>query len=346
MDSVHEFLAYIADHYQYVGAYGYGEVERYEGAWQDSLRDLDPSYTLRSTLGPASWESHAPSWWAPWQNESWSEDLDHSDWNRVNDDIPDVPALLNTRDSDGVQWLNLDGFFSWLQSHPADVEPHTLDRRRCWVRSKAFFVREEDSEAFLAWAKAVDHRGFLMPDQSISEIFLGEFMWSPAFQSLIQSYKEISGWTALEAGCPVAAQTATLDHRTESSSFDCSVDEGFTLQLPRQQLVAGLGLEWSGNGADYVECNGKLAAFDPTAHEAGPSALLIREDLMKKYLSDQGLALCWIVQGEKLVLPGRLTRNEFYKAQIAGVYVYADQRPEGFVGYQREGQDELTPAPR
>ena len=335
----HEFLAYIADHYQYVGAYGYGEVERYEGAWQDSLRDLDPSYTLRSTLGPASWESHAPSWWAPWQNESWSEDLEHSDWNRVNDDIPDVPALLNTRDSDGVQWLNLDGFFSWLQSHPADVEPHTLDRRRCWVRSKAFFVREEDSEAFLAWAKAVDHRGFLMPDQSISEIFLGEFMWSPAFQSLIQSYKEISGWTALEAGCPVAAQTATLDHRTESSSFDCSVDEGFTLQLPRQQLVAGLGLEWSGNGADYVECNGKLAAFDPTAHEAGPSALLIREDLMKKYLSDQGLALCWIVQGEKLVLPGRLTRNEFYKARIVGVYAYSDQGLEGFVGYQSAGQD-------
>ena len=38
----HEFLAYIADHYQYVGAYGYGEVERYEGAWQDSLRDPRP----------------------------------------------------------------------------------------------------------------------------------------------------------------------------------------------------------------------------------------------------------------------------------------------------------------
>ena len=336
----HEILAYIADHYQYLGSYGSGaEVQSYEGAWQGHWRDLDPSCTLRSTHRSRSWDGHVPSWWTPWQYESWREDLEHSAWIRLCDDIPDVPALLNTRDSDGVRWLNLDGFLSWLQSHPADVEPHTLDRRQCWVRSKAFLVREEDSEAFLAWAKGVDYRRFHMPDPSISEIFLGEFVWSPGYGSLTQSFEGIDGWTELGAGCPVSVQAAPLERLTESSGFDCSIDEGFTLQLPCQQLVSGLGLKWSGTGADYLDSDGKLAAFDPTVYEEGPSALLIREDLLKRYLSDHGLAVCWMVQGEKLVIPASVNPRDFDIARIVGVYAYSDQGLEGFVGYQSDGQD-------
>lgn len=238
-----------------------------------------------------------------------------------------------------MRWLNLDGFLSWLQSHPADVEPHTLDRRQCWVRSKAFLVREEDSEAFMAWAITVDYRGFHMPDPSISGIFLGEFVWSPAFESLTRSYEGIDGWTELGAGCPVSVQAAPLERLTVSSGFDCSVDDSFTLQLPCQQLVSGLGLKWSGTGADYLDSDGKLAAFDPTVYEEGPSALLIREDLLKRYLSDHGLAVCWMVQGEKLVIPASVNPRAFDIARIVGVYAYSDQGLESFVGYQSDGQD-------
>ena len=81
-------------------------------------------------------------------------------------------------------------------------------------------VREEDSEAFLAWAKGVDYRRFHMPDPSISEIFLGEFVWSPGYGSLTQSFEGIDGWTELGAGCPVSVQAAPLERLTESSGFD------------------------------------------------------------------------------------------------------------------------------
>ena len=161
-------------------------------------------------------------------------------------------------------------------------------------------------------------------------------MWSPAFESLTRSYEGIDGWTELQAGCPVSVQAATLEHLTESSGFDCSVDDSFALQLPCQQLVAGLGLSWSGTGADYVDTDGNLAAFDPTVHEEGPSALLIREDLLRRYLSDRGLAVCWMVQGEKLGLPESLNSDEFYIARIAGVYALGDNGPEGVIEYRRD----------
>ena len=335
--ALHEILAYTADHYQYLGNHGYGaEVQSYEGAWQGRWRDLDPSSTLRSTHKSSSWDGYVPSWWAPWQYESWGEDLEQSDWIQLSDDIPDVPALLNTKDSDGARWLTLYGFFSWRQPQPADVEPHAVDKRECWVRSRGFLVREEDSEAFMTWAMTVDYRDFHMPDPSISEIFLGEFVWSPAFESLTRSYEEIGNWIELEAGCPVSVQVATLEHLTESGGFDCSVDDSFALQLPCQQLLAGLGLNWSGTGADFVDEDGTLAAFDPTVHEEGPSSLLIREDLLKRYLSDHGLAVCWIVQGEKLGLPETMNPDEFHIVRMAGAFALDENRPEGTIEYRRD----------
>jgi hypothetical protein len=70
----------------------------------------------------------------------------------------------------------------------------------------------------------------------------------------------------------------------EASGFDCSIDESYTLRLPTSELVAGLRLGWSGNGADYLDAAGQLAAFDPTTHTNGPNALLLREDLLKEFL--------------------------------------------------------------
>ena len=60
----HEILAYISDHFQYRKRYFIEEGERqYEGPWQESRRDIDPSLTLRSTPGGTSWGPHMSAWW-------------------------------------------------------------------------------------------------------------------------------------------------------------------------------------------------------------------------------------------------------------------------------------------
>ena len=52
----HEILACIADHYQYIGWFGENEgVQSYSGPWQEYLRDLDPSCTIRAIPGGTSW---------------------------------------------------------------------------------------------------------------------------------------------------------------------------------------------------------------------------------------------------------------------------------------------------
>lgn len=69
--------------------------------------------------------------------------------------------------------------------------------------------------------------------------------------------------------------------------------KGFRLKVPITDLVIGMGLKWSGIGADFLDKKDCLAAFDPSAHEAGPSALLIREDIFREYLASENLSPCW-----------------------------------------------------
>ena len=88
---------------------------------------------------------------------------------------------------------------------------------------------------------------------------------------------------------------------TSGGEYDCSADEDAisTLYLPSHLVVRGCRLTWTGVGADYVDASSKMAAFDPSAHQRGPNALLLRLDLLERYLSEHDLEMCWAVTGEK-----------------------------------------------
>ena len=161
-------------------------------------------------------------------------------------------------------------------------------------------------------------------------MFLGEYGWSPAFQYFFNQLDHGSG-TESERGCPVTLRTAACKYLKESQDFDCSVDDGYSLRLPIPDIIEQLGLKWTGRTADYTDPKGRLAAFDPTAHEEGPSALLLREDLLRQYLSNKGLALCWTILGEKQVLEAKMSFGPRGRREFSGAYTYRDQKLKGFL---------------
>ena len=74
-----------------------------------------------------------------------------------------------------------------------------------------------------------------------------------------------------------------------------------------------------------------MVAFDPTAYEDGPSALLIREDAMKRFLAENDLALCWTIVGEKTVTGIRDRHQDLKFTKLTGAYLFTNQGVEGFV---------------
>jgi len=343
----HEILAYIADHYQFLERHNEDEgPQYYEGLWQDSLRDIDPSCTLPSIPGGASWDGHSHSWWGPVSFDEWGESLTHQEWIARRNDIPEVEKLLRVTDpTQGTKWLNADGYFVWRQPHSPDLDPYHVKRRDLWLSCTGYFVNSEHTEVFIDWAKTVDFWGRWMPEPDEShEMFLGECFGSLAFRYFSQPYYGVKDWTEPAKGCPAVVLPATLHYTAKYSGYDCSLDDSFTLRLPAQQFVERFGLRWFGNGADFVDGHGNPVAFDPTIHQAGPSAFLVRDDLFREYLKDEGLEFCWTILGEKRIIGGSYGPDDYQGVmRISGAYSYTDGQLHGFLNFHLDlpnGDDE------
>ena len=74
-----------------------------------------------------------------------------------------------------------------------------------------------------------------------------------------------------------------------------------------------------------------MAVFDPTVHEDGPTALLMREDLLLQYLQDKGLTLCWTILGEKWVVGGDASEKYHGRLKMSGAYRQMGSDQVGFL---------------
>ncbi len=338
----HEILAYISDHFHYRDRWGSQDDRHYLGPWQLMLRDIDPSFTLQSRPGGTSWGPHTPAWWSNGLYESWDEEVEHGEWVSRTADIPEVKSLLEVvHPTHGTRWLNVYGHFAWQQPHPADINPFDIARREIWFTCVGYFIKEGDVGAFAEWTKSAENMRLTnLGTLDLFGVFIGEYGWAPAFEYSDESEDGDNGAKSFKASewQRLALPTCQTYH-AGISSFDCSADDGMSLSLPHHDFIGRLGLKWDGVGCAFVDEEGKLAAFDPTAHESGPTALLLRKDLVREYLADQGLALCWVIVGEKWVI-GKPENREFHgRLNISGVYQHTEQGPDGQLSFQIDMPD-------
>ena len=338
----HEILAYISDHFQYRGPYFDDENDRpYKGPWQLHVRDIDPSCLLRSTPGGTQGGSHKVTWWADAEYVDWADELSHQDWLALETDVPIVEELLQVAcAAEGSRWVNLCGHVIWSQPHAVDVDPFEIERRQLGLQWDAYFVRSDDVNSFMDWAQSSEPPLRSLPEPSrtyLYYMFLGEYGWAPASGHQFTGDDSGEGWARLDReGCPVEVRPSSASYYAESGVFDCSVDGDFALHLPHVELLDHLGLRWSGRFFDFLDEQGKLAVFDPTAHQEGPTALLMSEELLERHLEERGLVLCWVVYGEKLIVGGE-NQSEFQgRLKISGAYRYTDQGPTGCLRFSLE----------
>ena len=332
----HEIMAFVSDHYQYRERFRGEEGDRiYEGTWQSRFRDIDPSCALRSLPGGTSWDGHSISWWGSARYDSWGDPSRPRDWVLNSKDLPKIEDLLVvTNPSDGSRWLNGQGSFFWNQRPPADRESTDVERRELWFACAGYLVRAVDAEAFLRWAKGIDFSRRRMPEAgNVYRMFMGEHAWAPASRYFQHPYYGDTGWSQPNHGCPVRVRTVACEYMRETSGFDCSIEESYTLRLPVVDLVNGLGIRWSGHGADFTDATGRVAAQDPTVHSEGPSAFLLRDDLLGEFLAREKLTFCWAVHGEKRVIsPAFVTGPPHHPwLRMTGAYVLSEGRAVGFL---------------
>lgn len=341
----HEMTAFLSDHFQYREEFRKDGDQRYQGPWQDHLRDIDPSCTLRALPGGTSWDGHAPAWWGTAPYAAWERGASPKDWAEKVDDLPRVEDLLICENpADGSRWLNGHGYFNWKEEAPPDQRATDVARGELWYIANAYLIRTSDADAFLTWAETVDFMGRWMPDPpQVTRMFLGEHGWGPASRYFQNAYYGDDGWMQPGQGCPVWLRQVAVEYLKESSGFDCSVDDGYTLLLPTEELMTKLGLHWSGRGAEFTTSSGQLVAHDPTASGPGPSTLLLRADALQDLQQREQLTLCWTVIGEKRILSAGGNGPHHPALCLSGAYVLDGGKLKGFVKRMLDEYDPSGP---
>ena len=178
----HEIAARMADNYHLKDerdGRNKHTVRVFEGPWEPSFRDIDPSFLLRCTKG----DGEVEAWWAPAPYSHWYAIEDDQAWLQAETDLPPVEPMIEvTNPLDGSQWLSLD-----FSIHPREPEPPGEERlsrpeRSFWFMLKSYLVRRRDKEKLWQWAIQQDFMGRWMPEShEMSDVFWGELFWAPSF---------------------------------------------------------------------------------------------------------------------------------------------------------------------
>ena len=331
----HEILAYISDHFQYHERFGDRLSDsNYQGPWQISVRDIDPTVSLASQASGREVMGERTPWWRREAYSAWTELPDKERWLERMSDIPSLESLVRVREHpNGASWINVRLTPTWRQPIPPGFESHEVAHREVWLHATGYFIPTQGADDFLDWAQRADFWNHWMPEPySEYQLFIGEHGWGPAFQDIHGSAIEGSTPTSPSGRVsPTAVRIAAFEYNTRCDEYDCSTEERSTLHVPHPDFIEKLNLRWSGGRAEFLDQGGKVAAFDPMSTRGESGSLLFREDLLGEYLDGENLALIWTVIGEKRALKPDPSLPWDGSSRFSGAYRYTSGGLEGAV---------------
>lgn len=333
----HEFLARLSDNFHWINR-GYSDVpddDIYEGPWQISKRDIDPTNWARQSGEYKTYHNKQCTWWQPYHFPFPNENDVVAKTNFLWDEgiIPEFSELLQrTMPADNSDWLVLHGFWSENRKYTDDdIEAPYLDG---WFRINSIFIRKGDYDSL---AKGVE--GKILCDPHIvsapstqHEGFLGEYPWHTI-------YHHLSGWREPEE---VFRDQITVEHfvpfskyEWEKSGNDYSLNSSLYFHMPAKELIKDMDLSRSFGQWGRWEHKGQLVFFDPSLEEYGPSYALMRSDKLQKWLDDNDMEIVWLIGGEKEMFSSGAS-HFFGRLAYSGLFKYEDGKPVGSIWFNKE----------
>ncbi|MDQ8180392.1 hypothetical protein [Pelagicoccus sp. SDUM812005] len=336
--ALHELLARLADNLHWiVNDYSEDEDRRYEGPWQLSKRDIDPTIWIRKKASPNSFYDTTPTWWQSFQfNLEKLNDYDAQEkfvWSE--DNIPDFPSLFCAKEpGNGCEWLVLNG--GWHENQKDDADKHA-PRLDASFYIRTIIVRSEDVDAVKAHLiDPKNKREWMNTPEIGNETFYLEYPWHQTcgdsnWRSSKDSFRPL---------VPVDYLVPTSTFGLESKSRDHSIEESFSIHVPSLELIEGLGLKHKyGLFGSWQDPEGNTVFRDPSVDEKGPSFALVDRTAFESWLQQNNLAVFWLTYGEKQLWNSR--NLKFHgKLDYRGTFFLEAGEPVGRVFFKKNlGRD-------
>ncbi len=296
-----EFVAILGSNFYFIddAVWRNEKLTHYHGAYQTSLRDIDPTIDPRwlHERNKNTKDSVKP-WWLP-KYSAWGR----KDWKFSTDDIPKPSEIIEIT-KDGEIYLNLYNRIAWKgeKDNPEDESSNSYPE--LWTHVTGYIIRKRDLPKVLEWSKEKEFWNNALPDinESSNGVFLKELINSSAYSKSFNPYRDPSGWVnkgnednAFDILPPIEAYS--------SGSFEADKTIGDYLQVyaPSGFLREKMKLRLTNNIGEYISSDKKLRMYDPSANmPPGNETIFVNKNVFLKKLDKLGLVICWTVLGEKL----------------------------------------------
>jgi hypothetical protein len=291
--ALHEFQAYLSDHYHLALDYGEEEPALFEGAWQLWARDLDPSQPLQDLADEdvdntdnVSSEQHI--WWNKFPDPFGNERLvsDREAW--VTAPPEDFRKLieLDSPPNHPEQFLALAGYYNWKEELPFDKAEREIGRLEMWAHIRTWLVRREHLQAFLAKVRDIHFWGHGSHLVGLGRGWIGEYPWAAVYRDLRLYCERQDDWIG-QIDIPTVQAVCHKEEKTRGI-------------FPSPQLCEILKIRWAGRDFDFVDNSEGLVAFSPLSYKLKrtPPCIVSRSKLVKA-LQRSNWDIVWAVLGER-----------------------------------------------
>lgn len=316
-----EFLALAGSNYYFKADRWSSDTRytRYHGAYQTSLRDIDPTLDPLWLLTKKDEEVSEDAWWIPKYN-SWNL----KNWKSSTKDIPS-PRKLITISKDNTEHLNLLSWNTWKGKSNTPEDEDNRSYPDLFMHVNGYIIRKKDLPLVKDWCEKQEFYNSRLPephDQS-GAVFYKEMMDSAAYREVSESYQ--TEWTKKGDTTPFKVLPPIQGYSGSSFESD-ETSKGVSIYAPSVPLQKILKLRPAEKIGEYVSKNGEIKMFDPSVdYSAVHSALLVNKKPFMERLNKKGLTIIWTVLGEKMFI-GSIYKDEYQgqRLEVHG-YCYFDE---------------------
>ncbi len=322
--ALYEVLARVADNYQMRDySTGFGEDKKYiwyEGPWEPFVRNIDPTsicHTSNTSLSNGS-----ESWWNKVEYNDWQDS--HQNWLINAKNLPNPKEIIELRDTQNNDWLVLETYPTWDESVPVGYDKYDYPHKHLWYQIRSYLVHEDQADHLINWAKQQHLMGRWFPEGGDQyQVFSREYYWSPAYQFFDNPYYGRSQWADVHEKGDYEQVIGEVMVTTESHNWESGADhrEQPSYFAPREFMYDKMQLQYSKDIGEWLDTAGEVVCFDPSANQEDSPCLLIKKDVLLKFLDENNLKIFWTCLGEKQIFGDTYDRIKYSQwLEVSGIF--------------------------